>query len=455
MTWLKSVLAFFKGKRKNKAPAEVRPHEPQPLREFVYLDEVSLRSLLSSQQGEITDATSQQVADSLVGEVGTKTSADAQVLKGELTSRFQTTNSSTLQTSRKATVQSWFREFHAMRGLRLITPPQAPVVAVREFRDLAGADDKSISLLATDLRRGDLVEFRVQLAADPVFRLGTMVTEFAGMADDYPDMFGAGNNLAQLQEFLRVNKILQRLLAGLIPVRAVALDYAVIKIGDDEYVVHKDAVANLALEQRSLEIVGVTEHMAYWKDIRRVLFSEAEFTLLCRVARSGLNDSWTPVKLAEMFRDLTPDLVDQINQAGRIPLGSHSSNAAADTRKSQLTSALHAYKTSVLSETKATLTPEQDAEVLSIILDASERVGSVSDQRSAFALVGQLLASTSKTDLDPTRDLELREAARTQSGLSLFPMIAAPPSSPSPAPLPPSSVVEPRVLDVEVIAIYW
>lgn len=455
MKWLKSIITVFKRKGKDEAPAEIRAREAQPLREFVYLDEVSLRSLLSSQQGEITDATSQQIADGLVGEVGVKTSADAQVLKGELTSRFQTTNSSTLQTSRKATVQSWFREFHAMQSLRLITPPQGPVAAIDELRDLAGASDKSVALPAADLKRGELVEFRVQLAADPVFRLGTMVTEFAGMADDYPDMFGAANNLAQLQEILPVNKILQRLLAGLIPVRAVALDYAVIRIGEDEYVVHKHALAHLALAQKPLEIVGVTEHLAYWKDIRRVLFSDAEFTLLCRVARSGLHDSWTPVKLAEMFHDLTPGLVDQINQAGRIPLGSHSSNAVPDDRRTQLTSALLAYKASVLAETMLTLTPDEDADVFSAILEASERVGSVSDQRNAFALVGQALASAAKTQLDPIRDLELREAARIQSGLSMFPTLAAPPASPAPTPLPPLPAVEPRVLDVEVIAIYW
>ena len=46
-----------------------------PLREFVYLDEVSLRSLLSSQVGEVKDSTSKQTSDTLGVDVGSTVSA--------------------------------------------------------------------------------------------------------------------------------------------------------------------------------------------------------------------------------------------------------------------------------------------------------------------------------------------------------------------------------------------
>ena len=156
-------------------------------------------------------------------------------------------------------------------------------------------------VLKTQLQRGKLVEFRVRLGADPVFHLGTMVSEFTAMAEDYPDMFAAGGGLTTLREVQPINKILQRLLAGLVPIRATAVDHVVAEIEGIEYVVHREVIKGLDLRTRPLEIVGVTEQEAYWKDLRRVLFSDAEFTALARISRPGLHDSWTPVKLADLF----------------------------------------------------------------------------------------------------------------------------------------------------------
>ena len=229
---------------------------PTPLREFVYLDEVSLRSLLSSQTGEMTESKSEQVLDALTAEVNTKIAADAQVAKAELTSKFQTTNSNTLQTSRKATVQSWFRELHDLPGLRLIEL-RTDVVAAKDLEALTLNADTSVVAPTTTLSRGALAEFRVRLSADPVFHLGTMVSELSGMVEDYPDMISASDAKVKFKEFEPVSKILQRLLAGLIPVRGRALDYRVVVIAGVEYVVHRQASAGLGLEERPLEIVGL------------------------------------------------------------------------------------------------------------------------------------------------------------------------------------------------------
>ncbi|MFN7128645.1 MAG: hypothetical protein ACK4OJ_06225 [Brevundimonas sp.] len=428
-----------------------------PLREFVYLDEVSLRSLLSSQKGEITDTTSQQLADTVLAEAGGKASVDAQVAKAELTSRFQTTNSSTLQTSKKATVQSWFRELHGLPGLRLIEagadPHAAPTVTA-----LLETQDPSVLLPVSRLGRGELVEFRVKLSADPVFHLGTLVSEFSGMADDFPDMFSAKNADETLREMLPINKILQRLLAGLIPVRGLAVDYRVVRVEDVDYVVHEKAVAALGLESRALEVVGVTEHLAYWKDIRRVLFSHAEFTVLSRVARPGLHDSWTPVKLADLFRQLAPDLVEQINAAGRLPFMTPviPTPTTTDIGEARMVEALRVYASAALEEAGIVLVPETNESLEHLIQSVSDRHGSVSDQRSAFVRIGQWLSETVGVVMTAAEDLKLRDRARIETGLSLFPALAASDqgsSASSSAPV--QTHDEARVLDVEIIAIYW
>lgn len=441
-------------KQRGNAPAgpTTGPRRPE-LREFAYLDEVSLRSLLSSQKGGMTDLMSEQAVEAREASVAGTVGANPGVIaKAEVTSRFQTTNSSTIQTSRKATVQSWFRELHDIKGLRIIEPATA-IPLVSSIEDVMAIEDGSLLCRAEGLRRGMLIEMKVRLAADPVFHLGTMVSEFAAMAEDYPDMFAGGNGLARLDEAKPVNKVLQRLLAGLVPVRAIATDYVVIEFRGVEYLVNHKLVANLGIRSRPLEIVGVTEHEAYWKDLRRVLFSDAEFTVLARISRSGLYDSWTPVKLADLFLDVAPGLVEQINAAGRVPFASDSAVPGASAAESRLGAALAAYADAYLAELGATIDAGQRETLEGRIVDLKTRVATVSDQRAAFGEVSRQLCEMTHRQLDPARALELREASRQAHGLPLFPALAGVVEPVSMARSVPEE--DRRLLDVDFVAIYW
>ncbi|WP_343518452.1 hypothetical protein [Sphingomonas sp.] len=443
------------GKRRPTTTPEVvaTATRDRPLREFIYLDEVSLRSLLSSQKGEVTDSTSEQNVAGNQGEVATSLGAGGSLLaKADISSRYQTSNSSTLQTSRKATVQSWFREFHALDDLRIVEPRDE----VEPFSDVAQIEkitDRSLAIPTAELKRGQLVEFRVRLTADPVFRFGTLMTEFTSMADENPGMFAANNVLGLVTQTAPVNRILQRLLAGLIPIRAKALDHVVVRIGATEYVVHHDSIADLGLEARPLDIVGVTEHLAYWKDIRRVLFSEAEFTLLARVARDGLHDTWTPVKLAALFVPHAPDLVEQINTAGRSSL-QEAGVTSIDTNVLLLGAALEHYRDAVVRETGASLEDTQTDELDRSILALRDRTGSTTAQRSAFKALGDLITRMTGSSIDGRRDHELREEARIVTGLPMFPSLSQGTTTMFET-SPPATSEAPRLLDVEVVAIYW
>jgi hypothetical protein len=425
------------------------------LREFVYLDEVSLRSLLSSQKGGVTDSTSEQATDaSEAALAGTVSASSPLVGKAGVESRYQTSNSSTIQTSRKATVQSWFREFHEIKGLRLIelVKPSNPA---RDLAELNGVGEASLRARIDQLQRGTLVEYRVRLSADPVFHLGTMVSEFTGMAEDYPDMFAGGNGLGSLKEVQPINKILQRLLAGLIPIRATSVDYVVVELDGIEYVVHRGLIDGLNLATKPLQVVGVTEHLAYWKDIRRVLFSDAEFTMLCRVSRPGLHDSWTPVKLADLFRMVTPNLVEQINAAGKVPFGSVGAGRAGNVNETRLAAALQAYTDSVQADINKNLTDDQAAEVDLLIARLKPDATTVSGQRAAFGTLTDTLEKLLGSRPEAARALELRDEARQKAGLSLFPAVTAAAVTTVSAQAPDNPADAARLLDVDVIAIYW
>jgi len=429
------------------------PKRPD-LREFVYLDEVSLLSLLSSQNGEVTDSKSEQASEGSEGSIDATAGVSPRVIaKAEITSRYQTNNSSTIQTSRKATVQSRFRDLHLIDGLRIIEPVVVDTPA-SDIESLKKTDTLSKLATAGELQRGKLVELRVRLAADPVFHLGTMVSEFTSMAEDYPEMFAAEGGLATLQEVQPINKILKRLLAGLVPIRAVAVDYVVVEIDEVKYVAHERLIEGLKLESQPLEVVGVTEQEAYWKDLRRVLFSEAEFTVLARISHSGLQESWTPVKLADLFTDVTPDLVEQINAAGRVPFGRASSTPVESAPDAKLAAALSCYVDSLLHEVAQSLEPGQEEAVAQRIEELKSRSATVSDQTGAFSLLTNFVLELVGGELDSARALELRTAAREAVGLSLFPasnsLSHVAPTTPTPR-----GGEEPLLLDVEFVAIYW
>lgn len=447
VSWVKSGLPW----RRN----ITRRATTSPLREFVYLDEVSLRSLLSSQTGEVTDTRSEQSSEdtqlNIDSAVGFKAPGFS---KADLGSRYQTSNSSTLQTSRKATVQSWFGELHRIDGLRLVEPGHDSAVFA-DLTELLAMEDKSVIIPASDLQRGALVEFRVRLRADPIFHLGTIMSEFAGIADETPEMFGKSGVLQQLDTFMPINRVLQRFLAGLIPVRCEALEHVAVEIEGVEYVVRRDSLDGLELSSKPLEIVGLTEHLAYWKDLRRVLFSEAEFTILGRVARTGLQDIWTAIKLGDLFRVIAPNFDEQIATASKIPFGSAGRSVSVNVNELALRQALYLYRDKFLEALGSTLNPEQESALMSEIERLLPRASSATGQRSAFQVVHDMLTADTASTLNPADDSAMRIHVRDVSGLSLFPALSNSTVTIGDDQIEDEEDQAARLLDLEVVAIYW
>ncbi len=431
-----------------------RRGQPYLLREFIYLDEVSLRSLLTSQTGHLTESSSEERTDIRNFDVGWNIGAELpKAGSASASSNFQTSNSIALQTSRKAIAQSWFRELHQMRALRLLDVVQ-DVPKLSNASQIRGGNKKAAAIAASELKRGSLIEVKVKLVADPVFRMGTMLREFMSMAEDVPDRFISKEVWKMFGDAGPMNKVLDRLLAGLIPIKAESIDYEVLTLDGKEYVAHKEATKNIAGTRSPLSVVGVTEHIAYWKDIRRVLFSDGEFTMLCRVSRHGLHSTWTPVKLADLFRQMAPDLVSQINAAGEsalLPKGAtRVSSHVPSSGPTEI--ALRTYVEALNTE----FSPDQSLapEELDSIIMAHSTAETAVERREAFGAVRlAALGPAPTTYPTPERDLELRENSRQAAGLSEFPWTES--SRRNSSQSSPATLDKGRLIDVEVVAIYW
>ena len=235
-------------------------------------------------------------------------------------------------------------------------------------------------------------------------------------------------------------------------------DYVVVLDGTEKLIAHRDTVSCLNATTHPLRIVGVTEHLAYWKDIRRVLFADNEFTMLCRLSRSGIQNDWNPIKVADIFKEFAPDLSQQIelaSKAAMIQSAAGQSDERFEPVQSQMALALARYKDILLSKMQHSVTDAKLLELDRFISSLALEDASAEGQRAAFAKVKASIEVSTKQQIDTLVDLAARETVRTNLGLPLFPTAK---TKENRLPEVDSTVIEEReanLLDVEIIAIYW
>jgi hypothetical protein len=425
---------------------EGTPRNRSPLREFIYLDDVSLRSLLASQKGELTDQVTLLLSQADEAELASSIGASSPVLKAEASYRYQATSSRGSQTSRKAVVQSLFKELRELDWIDVVLQPMSEANAIDSVEDLISAGP---ALSATELRRGVLVEVEVELVADPIFRLSTIASELAEMTRDFPELLDQPGTRAAMAQIVPGNRLLQRFLAGLIPIRTLSTSHVVVQHDGGEWVVPTSVAADLSLVSQPLYIVGVTEQGSYWRDVRRVLFSGSRFTMLCRVARDGLSDSWEPVKLAEVLKEVLPTFPDVLADIGRTGLTMH--NASEPPGPAPITAALHRLVDSV----EMNPGPIASAAALAAARAAADDCGRFSSttagQNEAFRKVIAVLEANG-CNRSGDEWLKLERDARAHSALALFDHGQRRSAG---AEETTEHQTGDRLLDTEVIAIYW
>jgi hypothetical protein len=423
-----------------------------PLREFIYLDEVSLKSLYASQVEGIDDVISEGTSKAVNAELAAELSADALVGKGKFNPRFQTSNSQSVQTTRKVVVQSLFRNFRNLNKSNIYLSTPEDTTRFASVSEIESNSDSNFVLSSHKLRRGDLIEIRVELSVDPVFKISTLVSEFLEMAKSTPELAEMAGVGQQLQDAKPANSFFQHLLAGLIPLRSRAIDYCVVNCGSGEYIVPKSSIKNLQVESYPLEIVGVTEHLSYWKDIRRVLFSSGQFTMLCRISRDGIQKSWTPVKMVDLLDTVAPDFRKQIDSFKEMSFAPSLPVSAQSQSHEALEKALRFFHSEYLARVGNDQDiPQDDVHQFIAGQVANVDIKSISGQNEAFRNLIEYLQEDDRLAIDPDTVLELRKEARSHSGLELFNNSTVN----STVSVQSNDNTQDRMIDTEIIAIYW
>jgi hypothetical protein len=441
-----------------------RKQEAAPLREFVYLDEVSVFSLISSRLGPVATEFTATESSSLTGELTGTAGVSASVLKSELKSRSEATQTQGTQVLRKATVQATFKELYEyVEGGFLLRPTMKQPPDVRNARDLETALEYSRAggwaTPASDLTRGQLSEIEVELEAEDIFRVGAIVDIYLELFQEAPELLGPDVR-EQARQALSMNAVLNKLLAGLVPVRGRAIDYLTVRAADSEWVVHRMVLQQLpavwVAQAHALDVVAVAEASLFWKDIRRVLFSGSRYSLLCRIGRDGLNDDWTPVKLVDVIRGFAPELAEQLGAAGPDLAAGMSRGMAAvpqgDDNQIKMRKALQAYGQALAAK----YNKEWDPGLISgdvFPVDRTCNWSTVEEQRPPFKALTHRLQET--FGIHPDRELmaTLRYQALVQAGL--VPLAGSVASQENATPITQPTGPQSRILDTELIAIYW
>jgi hypothetical protein len=426
----------------------------------MYLDEVSVTSLLSSRTGAIPSEITETSSSTTRSEVTRGIEADIKVLKPTFGSVLENTRTQDRQVLRKATIQATFRDLYRHEREKLALRPVPDSVDLPTQSQIAAMLDSPGHVIdspwivnSNRLARGNLIEVDVELQADPIFRVSAFFSNFLDMITDSEELAGQVDQ-AQAAKVREFNAILERLRVGLIPIRCRLIDYQTFATAAGEHLVHRRIVEALPPGSRPnvkpAYLVGVTEQDLYWKDTRRILFSDAEVSILCRLNRFGVQSSWNAVKLADMVGSLLPEFSDMMNSFGSDALQAMMTDSRGGDNLDANTEALVAFSSLVADAEGLTLDGQDHAEVQRLARQNSHMLaGDLPEVREAFAPITDYISNRYGIALDAERIAGFRTRARSQAGLRQGLTLQGASTA------PPSTSDEGRFLDAEVIAIYW
>jgi len=367
------------------------------LREFVYLDEVSVYSLLSSRFGpppsELTETTSRSMKKVRSRTLGAKLS----VLNGGRARLEERIDGSTTQVVRKAIIQTTFGDLLSLERDSLLMRSSSVTAQSRKLPAdsselLAGLRQSrwgSDAISEIQLSRGRLLELDVDLEAESVYKVTSALGAFMEVFEQSESLRATAGNLAELEA---ISRVLDRLLAGLIPVKGTACNWFTVENQNERWITKRSLLtfcsSSPEVRIAPLLVVGTAESKLFWKDVRTVLFAGSTFSVMGRIGRSGLQDTWNPVKLANVLGSISPELTAQFTEFNNLiedladPTRQHRGVSQEDMGRAEMISLLTKYASDLSEAAKVAVGREQLANIArAVVTRLDTRVDSSTQER--------------------------------------------------------------------------
>ena len=268
------------------------------------------------------------------------------------------------------------------------------------------------------------------------------------------------NSGDQLEKMRAIARILDRLLVGLIPITARILDYKSIVVGGREALVHNAILENNGRNNRNpkdVYLVATLDRELFWKDIRRLLFSDGRFRVFGRIAHTGLLNSWQPVKGVDVLSGLTGDFERAFREFGELAKNlpatfKENRPAGRDIDLDPVNEILHAYLKQLCEIHGMDTDSEVNDLLLEIVPGGRNWLNTVDERRSVFKALNDVFDRKAGVETSPDTRMAVRKRVLAASGLdALTPRIdqSVQPDGRSP------DNNEMRYLECDVVAIYW
>ena len=442
-------------------------------REFVYLDDISVLSILASRTGSIATEFTESHTSTQSSEINSSLGVGIGVAKANIGSMIDAGQVEASQVLRKTIIQSSFKDLYDIErselALRPALPDQLPTVnSFSHLKGLLESSEKSGWLIDQHtLHRGDLVEVEVELEADPIFQMATIIKTVSELMEENRELF-EDDAPAQIRDIQSIVRLIESLLADLVPIRGRLVDYGWIEICGRDVLVHQSILCRIPKEERPKVhpaiLVGVAQRDLFWKDIRRVLFSQAKYTIYCRIATSGLKDRWNPIKMAEIFSGIASDFDEILQSLGgelKSALDRRVRSATAGTATASPAPMLNQdaqRQLALLSKYMESLAAYHNRVIEPADLEALTRgterprnwLDSVDDYRPVFANVTKRMDDSLgvKTPPKVAHKLRIETLGRPFQEKTVQPVSLAASDNPT-------EFQHEKFLDTEIIAIYW
>jgi hypothetical protein len=444
--------------------------EPQNLREFVYLDELSVYSLLASLEGPIAE--SYTMSDSRQADTGVdaKSGGTLGLLDAELSAHHQLSRSQGTQVVRKSIVQDKFRALYSKiegdLGLSIVDNPKDEDIpgGLKADRNEI-AEWLSLNPLVVDpesLDRGKLIEVEIELAADKSYHLGTIATALRELVTDQHDLFGS-DALEALPTIEAMSNFIGQLHGELVPIRCKSTEFKSLRLEDRTWLIPRRIASRLPKSYgellQELHIVGVAEESMFWRDRRRVLFSNSTYKALCRMAQPGIGSRWTPNKIADVLEPIIPGFSKVLDNAFDLSLTTMHRHQSAQTSGSDESTAFdraqELYIREILGDSGGSETSAIDFEALLVKGIVEKQLPSLDYRRKIFAQLDKNIGAQYDIAADPETSAMCRQRSLVKAGFdrdgTLLPVSHQSAEYPSLRP----EKKESSFLEVELVAIYW
>lgn len=269
------------------------------LREFVYLDEISVRSLLAStgEGGIVSETVNEEMRRHRSGSsAGGSVSAGPASVNAKVSEEDEHQRTS-VEIRNYDLIQSKFTRLYKSDVVeKKLSLDQIP-------KKVESVDDPFSGLATSELTRGDVVELRVNISANLLFRLYRTIDYFAEAFENQID--------SDTEEML---ELIGSSLGNRIPVVGKAVDYKVVDEEDQKTIKRSAELDNdEAKDAEDLEVVTLLNLDSLWVDPIQTLFNNDRFVIYCRVEDVDI-DRWYPLKVTRAINSLSKHAAENMNQ---------------------------------------------------------------------------------------------------------------------------------------------